>query len=111
LFSTAELTEDIIVAKEEAWARRAIEHYNRVNRLNQHPLTHEIKYELPSSSSSAGDNDLGSREKENDNDDDNINESDISSSSNDDATTQVDDYEPVKFYLRGRATTAASRVS
>lgn len=97
LFSTAELTEDIIVAKEEAWARRAIEDYNRVYRLRQHPLTHEIKYELPSS----GDNDLDNRVEDDDDDD---NESDVIKSIND-VATQVDD-EPRKFYLRGRAATS-----
>jgi hypothetical protein len=99
LFSTAELTEDIIVAKEEAWARRAIEDYNRVYRLRQHPLAHEIKYELPFS----GDNDLDNRVEDEDDD----KESDIISSSND-VATQVDD-KPMEFYLRGRA--AASKTS
>jgi hypothetical protein len=89
-FSTAELTEDIIVAKELAWARRSIEDYNRMYRL--HPLTNEIKYELPSSK--------GNVDKT---EEDYNGEIDTSSRSiGVDLSTTDGDGEPMKLYLRGR---------
>jgi hypothetical protein len=97
-FSTAELTEDIIVAKEEAWARRAIEDYNRVYPFRQHPLANEIKYELLSS----GDINLDNREEY-------YKDKRDTSSISIDVKTKDDDNEPMKFYLRGRG--AANRVS
>jgi hypothetical protein len=103
--TTAELTEEIIVAKEEAWARRAIADYNRGYRLrgHQHPLTHhaDIQYKVPMPSSH---NDGKEFKKVLQDEQEESNESDSI-----DATTQDDDDKPLplKFYLRGGARRAS----
>jgi hypothetical protein len=88
------LTEDIIVAKEEAWAKRAIEDYNRRYRLLQHPLAHEIKYKMPSSS--GGDDHLDRAEE--DDESDGIITTHVTAPNDNDAI--------IKLRLRGRVAAA-----
>jgi hypothetical protein len=105
--TTAELTEDSIVAMDEAWARRSIEDYNRGYRLLQHPpLTHrhaEIKYKLPMLPSDGvllQDNKVSNSDETGD-----------ATGSIDTAATRDDEprQTTMMFYLRGRRGDVASR--
>jgi hypothetical protein len=92
--TTAELTGDIIVAKEEAWARRAMEENGY--RLRQHPLTHrhtEIKYKVPLLPSDG----VLLQDKVNHDDATDDDASNINATTRDDNNSKP----PVSFYLRG----------